>query len=250
MKRSIILKVSISVLFLLAFFVTLHIVDNARSNNEIEIITEPALDYIEEEDTTPHEYDELLLIKMQKRSSRNNMTTTTEETTKEVVYTEKVHTSIAYAAEVKTTEHKTTEPQTEEISSTNTEETASEVETDKDVEVTETTESEVTEVEDDEEDDEYFCVYSPSYFKRAGRIWWGDWSWTWYSERVLPGYGLRIPGRYTDDLGYVRDENGYLCLASDVLSKGTVIDTPFGSPGKVYDCGCGNNYTVDVYVGW
>lgn len=93
-------------------------------------------------------------------------------------------------------------------------------------------------------------VYSPGYFQRAGRIWWGGWSWTYYSERILPGYGLRIPGRYTDSLGYVRDGNGYLCLASDVHRKGTVMETPFGSYGKVYDCGCGNNYTVDVYVGW
>lgn len=96
----------------------------------------------------------------------------------------------------------------------------------------------------------YSPEYSPEYFRRMGVIWWGNWRWTWYSERVLPGGGLRIPGRYTDSLGYVRDEDGYICLASDVLSEGTVIDTPFGSSGKVYDCGCGNDYTVDVYVGW
>lgn len=93
-------------------------------------------------------------------------------------------------------------------------------------------------------------VYSASYFRRAGRISWGEWSWTWYSERILPGYGLRIPGRHTDNQGYVRDGDGYLCLASDVHRKGTVLETPFGGYGKVYDCGCGNNYTLDVYVGW
>ena len=94
------------------------------------------------------------------------------------------------------------------------------------------------------------AVYTPGYFQKAGRISWGGWSWTYYSERILPGYGLRIPGRHTDSMGYVRDINGYLCLASDVHRKGTVLETPFGSYGKVYDCGCGNNYTVDVYVGW
>jgi len=93
-------------------------------------------------------------------------------------------------------------------------------------------------------------IYSASYFRRTGRIRWGGWDWTYYSERILPGYGLRIPGRHTDSLGYVRDENGYLCLASDALSRGTVIETPFGSYGRVYDCGPENNYTVDVYVGW
>ena len=91
--------------------------------------------------------------------------------------------------------------------------------------------------------------YSPSYFKRAGVIHWNGWRWTWYSERILPGHGLRIPGRHTDAQGYVRDGDGYLCLASDALRRGTVIPTPFGSYGKVYDCGCGTS-TIDVYVGW
>lgn len=91
--------------------------------------------------------------------------------------------------------------------------------------------------------------YTPGDFKQRGRISWGGWSWTWYSERVLPGYGLHIPGRYTDHQGYVRDGSGYLCLASDDLPQGTVVDTPFGSRGIVYDCGCGYG-TLDVYVGW
>ena len=93
-------------------------------------------------------------------------------------------------------------------------------------------------------------IYSAPYFRRTGRIWWNGWSWTYYSERILPGYGLRIPGRHTDALGYVRDGNGFLCLVSDVHKRGTILETPFGGHGKVYDCGCGNNYTVDVYVGW
>lgn len=93
-------------------------------------------------------------------------------------------------------------------------------------------------------------IYSAGYFRNTGRISWGGWSWTWYSERILPGYGLRIPGRHTDALGYVRDGNGFLCLASDVHRKGTILETPFGGHGCVYDCGCGNNYTIDVYVNW
>ena len=93
-------------------------------------------------------------------------------------------------------------------------------------------------------------IYSASYFRRAGRIHWNGCDWTWYSERILPGYGLRIPGRHTDANGYVRDGNGFLCLASDAHRRGTILETPFGGHGKVYDCGCGNNYTIDVYVGW
>ena len=93
------------------------------------------------------------------------------------------------------------------------------------------------------------AYYSASYFCRMGVIYWNGWRWTWYSERVLPGYGLRIPGRYTDYNGYVRDENGYICIASDDLDYGTVVSTPFGGYGKVYDCGAGYG-TLDVYVGW
>lgn len=118
----------------------------------------------------------------------------------------------------------------------------------------ETTEEEYTEPELTENEDhpqEYdAALYSPSYFRRMGIIYWGGWTWTWYSERVLPGYGLSIPGRYTDDMGYVRDGDGYICLASDSLGYGAVINTPFGGHGKVYDCGCGSYDIIDVYVGW
>ena len=93
-------------------------------------------------------------------------------------------------------------------------------------------------------------VYSPEYFERAGLIDFNGWTWSWYSERVLPGTGLDIPGRYTCHQGFVRDWEGYICLASDVLEHGTVVWTPFGSYGKVYDCGVGNSDWIDVYVGW
>lgn len=86
-------------------------------------------------------------------------------------------------------------------------------------------------------------------FKVTGVLHWGGWRWTWYSEKILPGKGLWIPGRHTDEYGFVRDGNGYLCLASDKLSKGTVLDTPLGEQGIVYDSGCGM-HTIDVYVGW
>lgn len=92
-------------------------------------------------------------------------------------------------------------------------------------------------------------IYSPSYFMQMGVIYWGNYRWTWYSERILPGYGLNIPGRYTNSEGYVCDGDGYICLASSDLSKGTIVDTPFGYTGKVYDSGCASG-TLDVYVGW
>lgn len=75
-------------------------------------------------------------------------------------------------------------------------------------------------------------------------------SYTYYSEDVLPGGGLSIPGRHVGDEGYVMDGNGNLCLASDDLPYGTVVSIPFGSgTGVVYDCGSGYG-NLDVYVSW
>lgn len=95
------------------------------------------------------------------------------------------------------------------------------------------------------------AAYTPGELRYHGVLYWNDSKWTWYSEKVLPGGGLSIPGRHLDDDGFVCDEDGYICLAADpsYISYGTVIDTPFGRPGKIYDSGCAYG-TVDVYVGW
>lgn len=90
-----------------------------------------------------------------------------------------------------------------------------------------------------------YSTYSPDDLRNLGVIYDGGWKYTWYSERVLPGGGLNIPGRYSDG-NFVRDENGYICVASSDLAKGTVIDTPWGV-AKVYDCGCASG-TIDIYV--
>lgn len=93
-------------------------------------------------------------------------------------------------------------------------------------------------------------LYEPSDFSWMGVLNWGGYRWTYYSQRVLPGGGLNIPGRHVDGDGYVCDENGYICLASDSLAWGTVVDTPLGKPGCVYDCGPGAPDILDVYVDW
>ena len=93
------------------------------------------------------------------------------------------------------------------------------------------------------------ALYTPGQFQNLGVIYYGDYRWTWYSERVLPGGGLKIPGRHNDENGYICDEDGYICLASSTLSKGTILNTPFGKQGKIYDSGCAVD-TVDVYVSW
>ena len=89
--------------------------------------------------------------------------------------------------------------------------------------------------------------YSPNYLKNMGVVYDGGWRYTWYSEKVLPGGGLNIPGRYSDG-NFVRDVNGYLCIASSDFSKGTILNTPWGT-AKVYDTGCASG-TIDMYVSW
>ena len=95
------------------------------------------------------------------------------------------------------------------------------------------------------------AIYSPSEFMNAGVINWGGYRWTYYSELILPGGGLNIPGRHTTSDGYVCDGDGYVVLAADLsmLPRYSIVDTPFGYTGKIYDTGCAYG-TLDVYVGW
>lgn len=89
-------------------------------------------------------------------------------------------------------------------------------------------------------------VYTLAEFRVRGVIYHNGLKFTYYSELVLPGRGLRIPGRHVNANGYVVDENGYIVLANDA-PIGTIIDTPFGAKGKVYDRGTfGNQF--DVYI--
>ena len=80
---------------------------------------------------------------------------------------------------------------------------------------------------------------------------WGGYNWTYYSELILPGNGLNIPGRHTTKDGYVCDGDGYIVLAADLsmLPRYSIVDTPFGREGKVYDTGCAYR-VLDVYVRW
>lgn len=91
--------------------------------------------------------------------------------------------------------------------------------------------------------------YTPYDLYNQGRLYWGDYQYTWYSERVLPGYDLIIDGRHTDSDGFVCDGDGYICVAASSLNKGTIVDTPFGRQGKVYDSGCSWG-VIDLYVNW
>lgn len=123
------------------------------------------------------------------------------------------------------------------------------------VEEVEETEEVVEEEYYEEEPYEEVELYSASYdgsaedFRRDGVIYYGDFSYTWYSQRVLPGGGLTAlnnNGRHVDERGFVCDGDGYIAVASDDFPEGTVVDTPFGA-GKVYDCGSGYD-NIDIYV--
>ena len=81
----------------------------------------------------------------------------------------------------------------------------------------------------------------------AGVVHWGGYRFTWYSQRVLPGSGLNIPGRHVNDIGFVCDGDGYI-VAATALGYGTIGNSPWGA-WKSYDTGVSGN-TVDLYCDW
>lgn len=86
--------------------------------------------------------------------------------------------------------------------------------------------------------------------KSRGALYYNNHKETYYSQRVLPGTSLRIPGRHVADDGTVRDGDGYICVAASTsyLSRGAVVKTSLG-PAKVYDSGCASG-TIDIYTNW
>lgn len=90
-------------------------------------------------------------------------------------------------------------------------------------------------------------VMTPEEFEVAGVIEWNGWKYTYYSEYVLAGEGLHIPNRWSDG-NFVRDGDGFLCVASNDLPYGSKVETPFGT-AIVYDM-VGDDVTgiIDIYV--
>lgn len=113
----------------------------------------------------------------------------------------------------------------------------------------ESAEGKVSRTSDERQFVEIERLYEPSEFQWLGVLNYDGWRWTWYTERMLPGPGLNIPGRHTNEDGYVCDEDEYICLASVDLNQGTIVKTPLGYFGKVYDTGCPHG-TLDVYTNW
>lgn len=73
---------------------------------------------------------------------------------------------------------------------------------------------------------------------------------TWYSTNEGCGKNTAwsIPGKHVADDGTIRDEDGFICVASSDHRKHTIVMTSVG-PGKVYDTGCSHG-TIDVYTTW
>ena len=83
---------------------------------------------------------------------------------------------------------------------------------------------------------------------RIGEIRYNGHRETYYSQRVLPGRGLNIPGRHVAKDGTIRDKEGYICVAANpnYMSYKSKVMTSLG-PAKVYDSGCDYG-TIDIYI--
>ena len=98
----------------------------------------------------------------------------------------------------------------------------------------------------------YTPTVDAAQFKEKGRFDYNGYEFTWYSEKVLPGDGLKelnANGRTVDSDGYVVDADGFIAIASPWGKDeiGTVVETPFGL-GRVYDECEDDSY--DVYTSW
>lgn len=89
-------------------------------------------------------------------------------------------------------------------------------------------------------------LYDIDTFEKLGVVKYNGYRYTWYSQRVLPGGGLKIEGRHVEDR-LVKDIDGYVCVASMEFEKGAIVDTPLGIKGKVYDY-CETPGTIDIYT--
>lgn len=86
---------------------------------------------------------------------------------------------------------------------------------------------------------------------RAGGVfYYNGYKETWYSTNEGCGQATArpIPGKHVDENGIIRDEDGYICVASSDLPFYYVITISLGD-AKVYDTGCSSG-TIDVYTTW
>ena len=72
---------------------------------------------------------------------------------------------------------------------------------------------------------------------------------TFYSQRVLPWWALKIPWRHVANDGTIRDKDWYICVAANYIPKWSQIMTTLW-PGKVYDTWWMKWKWIDIYVDW
>ena len=72
---------------------------------------------------------------------------------------------------------------------------------------------------------------------------------TYYSQKVLPWWWLRIPWRHVAEDGTVRDKDGYIVVAADLnyAPRDSIVMTTLW-PGKVYDTWDLPKWRFDIYV--
>lgn len=110
-----------------------------------------------------------------------------------------------------------------------------------------------------EEEQVVYTYYEPSYSApqqegvltaQGGVNYYNGVKETYYSQKVLPGGGLDIPGRHVEPSdGTVRDGDGYIVVAASDKAKGEVVETSLGT-GKVYDTGYMGANHLDIYTDW
>ena len=98
-------------------------------------------------------------------------------------------------------------------------------------------------------------VISSSKFYWNGGCRYNGYYWTYYSTKqnlswtALFNYiDKKTGGHYFDSEGFCRDGDGYIIIASKYHSNGTVVSTPFGTAGRVWDCCPEGN--MDVLTNW
>ena len=91
-------------------------------------------------------------------------------------------------------------------------------------------------------------IYTKEEFIHQGVISWNGWNWTYYLLSMFPGStSTPVQGKHVNEDQFVCDKDGYVILASVDLPPYTVVETPFGYIGKVYDTGCPSG-VLDVYT--
>lgn len=72
---------------------------------------------------------------------------------------------------------------------------------------------------------------------------------TYYSQKKLPWWALKIPWRHVAEDGTIRDKDWYICVAANYIPKWSQIMTTLW-PGKVYDTWWMKWKWIDIYVNW